>query len=172
MIVLGLGTNMGDRLQNLQRALKLLESRSAVRIDFVSNIYETVPFGVTEQPDFLNMVVVAETDLAPVELLMECLAVEDLLGRVRTLRWGPRTIDIDLLIYDDLQLQLPELTLPHPGIAGRGFVLRPFGDVLPDFRLGNGRSVAEMAEECLSDKPDEVKLWREVRWDSVRKNFV
>ncbi len=169
MIVLGLGSNMGDRLQNLQAALQLLEKRLAVNIVSVSNVYETAPFGVTDQPDFLNMVVMATTGLPPMELLRECLTVENLLGRVRTRRWGPRTIDIDLLIYDEIQLQLPELSLPHPGIAERGFVLIPLSDVWPDLLLGNGRRVVDMADEFLAAKPAEVKLWRKVRQDSGGK---
>lgn len=172
MIILGLGSNMGDRFKNLEEALHLLEIRSAVKIIAVSNIYETAPFGVFDQPDFFNMVARVKTKLTPDELLRECLLVENLMGRIRTQPWGPRIIDIDLLLYDEINLLSPGLTLPHPGIIERGFVIIPLADISPEIILANGQTVAALADDFMADKPDEVRFWRKIRWESDKKGFV
>ena len=172
MIILGLGTNLGKREQNLQQALKLLVADGTIRLDRVSSLYETAPFGVIDQPDFLNMVVSLKTDLSPQELLHKCLHVENELGRIRTRHWGPRIIDIDLLFFDEVQLQSEELTLPHPGILQRAFVVLPLRDLVPSLRLENGRTVMDMALEFEQLGGSGVRIQKKVEWDSVAKCFV
>jgi len=172
MIILGLGTNMGKREQNLQQALKLMTSDGDVEICQMSSIYETVPFGVTDQPDFLNMTVSVQTHLTPQELLHKCLAVEKAMGRIRTRHWGPRIIDIDLLVFEEVQLVSEELTLPHPGILQRAFVLIPLRDIAPTLSLANGRTTTEMALELENLAGPEVHRRKKVAWSSLTKCFV
>jgi para-aminobenzoate synthetase component I len=129
---LGLGGNLGDRLAVLSEALGLLARAPEVRIARVSPVYETKAVGLTDQPDFLNLVVEVETTLTPHTLLDVCLAIEQQLGRVRRERWGPRTLDIDVLLHADLTLSDNRLTLPHPRLHERAFVLAPLADLAPD----------------------------------------
>jgi 2-amino-4-hydroxy-6-hydroxymethyldihydropteridine diphosphokinase len=172
MILLGLGSNIGDREQQLQQALKRLTEHADICIVAISNIYETKPVGDSDQPDFLNMTAMVETSLTPIELLKRCLSVETDMGRVRTRRWGPRIIDVDLLIFNDITLETPELRLPHPEIVNRSFVLIPLNDIAPQLFLSNGRSVGELADACLASEQNEVLLWKKVRWNSGEKCFV
>jgi 2-amino-4-hydroxy-6-hydroxymethyldihydropteridine diphosphokinase len=135
-----LGSNLGDRLAMLQRAVDLLDARPGVDVVRSSRVYETEPVG-PPQPDFLNAVVEIHTDLEPRVLLETCLSVEAELGRVRGERWGARTIDIDLLTYDELAVDEPDLVIPHPRMHERGFVLAPLGELDPDPPLPGGRSL-------------------------------
>ena len=121
---IALGSNLGDRLANLQRAVELLAGRDGVRVLKASRVYETDPVG-PPQPDYLNAVLEIETSLPPARLLEEAQLVERELGRVRTERWGPRTIDIDLLTYGDERIDQPDLQIPHPRMHERAFVLVP-----------------------------------------------
>jgi 2-amino-4-hydroxy-6-hydroxymethyldihydropteridine diphosphokinase len=129
-LYLALGTNLGDRFANLQTAIAALPP--AVRVLAQSPIYETPPWGVTSQPSFLNMVLKGRTSMAPEGLLKHLKRLEIELGRVPTVRWGPRRIDMDILFYDDLIQETPELTLPHPHLYERAFVLVPLADLAPD----------------------------------------
>lgn len=172
MILIGLGSNMGDREKNLEAALRLLEEDRSISIDQISAIYETAPFGVTDQADFLNMVAEITTKLSPYQLLAQCLAVEDLLGRVRARHWGPRVIDIDLLVYDEIQLNEAALQLPHPGIFQRAFVLIPILDIAPqDLRIA-GNPVKNLEEKLALLANQKLHLWKRVRWDSRNKCFA
>jgi len=142
-IYLSLGTNLGDRHANLQSAIGLLGAETEVasgigithdiKITAVSPVYQTAPWGLTDQPDFLNLCVAADTDLSPDDLLTRFKTIETELGRVASHRWGPRLIDIDILFYDDLVMQDEELTIPHASIANRAFVLAPLADIAADF---------------------------------------
>jgi 2-amino-4-hydroxy-6-hydroxymethyldihydropteridine diphosphokinase len=149
---LALGSNLGDRKANLRAAVERLASTRTgnIAIERVSAIYETAPVGVTAQPDFYNLVVEIRTDLPPRELLRECLAVESSLGRVRTERWGPRTIDVDVLWYEGASLEETDLTLPHPRMLERSFVLTPLAEIAPNLLLG-GKTVAVRAGELGSE---------------------
>lgn len=140
---LSLGSNLGDRLENLRAAVRLLVGGApplpalpapagSVRLARVSSVWETLPQGKTDQPDFLNMAVAVETELAPEVLLEHALAVEAALGRVRLERWGPRLIDIDLCHYNDLSMKTDRLELPHPRMAERAFVLVPLLELRSD----------------------------------------
>lgn len=129
-VYLALGSNLGDRLANLQAALAGLPP--AVVLRACSPVYETPPWGYLDQPPFLNQVVKAATDLPPADLLAYLKLLEAQLGRQPTVPYGPRVIDLDLLFYNQLVLESPALTIPHPRMAGRAFVLIPLADLAPD----------------------------------------
>lgn len=128
-VYLGLGGNQGDRLGNLRRAVKLLRELPGVEVEALSAVYETEPQGYREQPEFLNMAVRVCTTLAPLALLRETAQIEEKLARRRTVKDGPRTIDLDLLLYEGVEMGSPMLTLPHPRMRERAFVLTPLRDV-------------------------------------------
>jgi 2-amino-4-hydroxy-6-hydroxymethyldihydropteridine diphosphokinase len=130
-ISLALGTNLGDRFANLLAAFAALPP--AVHVLVQSPVYETPPWGLANQPSFLNMVLKGETDLDPPALLAYLKNMETKLGRQPAVRWGPRLIDMDILFYDELILTTPELTIPHPHLHERAFVLVPLADLDPDF---------------------------------------
>ena len=128
LVYLLLGTNEGDRLRNLQKATKLIEERIG-RIAAISSLYETEAWGGIEQGSFLNQAMSAETALPPEELLVRLKAIEQDTGRVSTLRWGPRIIDIDILLLDDIAYQSPTLNIPHLHLAERRFALVPLAEI-------------------------------------------
>ncbi|MCK4362750.1 MAG: 2-amino-4-hydroxy-6-hydroxymethyldihydropteridine diphosphokinase [Dehalococcoidia bacterium] len=131
-VYLGLGSNLGDRQANLARALKLLGER--LHIELVSSLYETEPVGYAEQPLFLNAVCRAQTELGPLQLLSLVKGIEASLGRVPSFPNAPRPIDLDIILYGDLVMETPELTIPHPRLEDRAFVLIPLLEVGPDLR--------------------------------------
>jgi 2-amino-4-hydroxy-6-hydroxymethyldihydropteridine diphosphokinase len=135
---LGLGSNLGDRLAHLQRAVTLLAAEPGITPLSCSRVWETDPVGGPPQPDFLNIVLRVETRLSPHELLDACRRVESALDRVRDVRWGPRTIDVDILLIDDEVLEEPTLTVPHPRLAERAFVVLPLLELDPDPVLPGG----------------------------------
>jgi 2-amino-4-hydroxy-6-hydroxymethyldihydropteridine diphosphokinase len=138
-----LGSNLGERLTNLRRAVTLLGERPGVTVIRSSRVYETDPVG-PPQPDYLNAVIELDTDLSPHELLHALLDVERELGRIREERWGPRVIDLDLLSVDRQVVDDEALTLPHPRMHERGFVLVPLLELDPDPVLPGGRSIGEL----------------------------
>lgn len=156
-IGVGLGSNIGDRPANILRALALLEERNVLTITAVSPIYRTLPWGFLEQDVFANACALAKTSLDPVKLLAEIKAVETDMGRIETIRWGPRLIDIDILFYGEHALETPDLVLPHKEIFNRAFVLVPLAEIAPDLRLG-GRSIAEAATAA---NLDEISIWED-----------
>jgi len=141
---LGLGSNLGDRLATLQQAADLLGAQPGLKITRCSRVWETEPVGGPPQPDFLNVVVRAEVDLEPLDLLAACHRVEASLGRVREVRWGPRTVDVDVLLIDARTVDDPELTVPHPRMRERAFVLMPLLDIDPDPRLPDGSRLVDV----------------------------
>lgn len=140
---LGLGSNLGDRLEHLRRAVGLLSERG-VRVVRSSRVYETDPVGGPSQPDYLNAVVEVEAPGTARELLDACRSVERELGRVRGERWGPRTVDVDVLTFGDEEIEEPGLTVPHPRMHERGFVLVPLLELVADPPLPGGRRVADL----------------------------
>jgi 2-amino-4-hydroxy-6-hydroxymethyldihydropteridine diphosphokinase len=144
--LVGLGGNVGDVRATLDEAVRRFADGLDVKLIARSSDYRTPPWGVTDQPPFINCAIVVETALSPHALLDRALAVECALGRnrERERRWGPRTIDIDLLAYDDLALNEPDLSLPHPRLFERAFVLLPLAEIAPDRVIG-GRRVREAA---------------------------
>jgi 2-amino-4-hydroxy-6-hydroxymethyldihydropteridine diphosphokinase len=134
VVFLGLGSNLGSRRENIHQALNRLQE-SGVSIQKVSTFIETAPVDIPPEPvqgAFINAVAKAITDLSPQELIKTCQMIESELGRVRTVRNGPRTIDIDILLYDDLKINTPELTIPHPRMREREFVMKPLTEIAPD----------------------------------------
>ena len=143
----GIGSNLGDREQNLQRAIELLSKEEGIDVVAVSELRETEPVGPVAQGPFLNGAVRIETDLDPRELLERLLAIEQRLGRVRSERWGPRTIDLDLLVYGNEAVDGPGLTVPHPRLHERRFALEPLSDLAPSLEIpGKGPISALLAE--------------------------
>ena len=147
-MLLGLGGNVGDVRTTLDEAVALFAEGVKVKLIARSSDYRTPPWGVADQPPFINCAIAVETALSPRALLDRALTVERALGRDRSQeqRWGPRTIDIDLLAYDDLVLNEPDLTLPHPRLFERAFVLVPLAEIVPD-RVIAGRRIADVAAQ-------------------------
>ena len=141
---LGLGSNLGDRRAHLARAVERLNAARGLRVVAVSPIYVTAPVGLADQPDFYNAAVEVLTEQGPGELLDTCQGIEAEFGRVRTVRWGPRTIDLDLLLYADRRTHGGRLLLPHPRMRERAFVLIPLAQIAPDLVL-DGRTIAAWA---------------------------
>ncbi|MCH7737425.1 MAG: 2-amino-4-hydroxy-6-hydroxymethyldihydropteridine diphosphokinase [Chloroflexi bacterium] len=129
---LGLGTNLGDREKNLARAVAALDAGPELTVLRTSNIYETAPWGLTNQPDFLNMAVEVETSLSPHQLLDRVKVLEQTMGRKDGPRFGPRLIDIDILLLGDRVVDEPDLNIPHAGLHLRAFVLAPLAEFAPD----------------------------------------
>ena len=140
-----LGANLGDPAATVRAAFAALANLPESRVARSSSLYRTAPVGIKEQPEFVNAVAELETALAPEALLDQLLEIEQRFGRIRAERNGPRTLDLDLLLYDNQVVELPRLTLPHPRLQYRAFVLVPLADVAPDWRHPVlGRSVVEM----------------------------
>jgi 2-amino-4-hydroxy-6-hydroxymethyldihydropteridine diphosphokinase len=140
---LGLGTNLGDRLENLRTAVALL-GEGGIKVARSSRVYATDPMGGPEQPEYLNAVIEVEAEGSARDLLAVCLAVEDRMGRERGERWGPRVIDLDVLTFGGEEIDEPDLQVPHPRMHERGFVLIPLLELDADPPLPGGRKVAEL----------------------------
>ena len=158
-VFLGLGSNLGDRLENLEKAAKRIGVRCG-QIVKKSSIYETDPVDFLDQPAFFNQVLEIQTDLSPTDLMSECLATERELGRIRDVPKGPRIIDIDILIYDQRQIEITEpvpVIVPHPRMHLRRFVLEPLAEIAPDLVLSTGRTIANVLND-LTDSSRVTKL--------------
>lgn len=147
---LAFGGNLGDPVAAFAAALRGLRAHPAITLGGLSSVYRTAPWGKTDQPEFLNMAALVETTLVPEELLAFCLELERAGGRERGERWGPRTLDIDILTYGEEATDRPGLQLPHPRIAERAFVLAPLAEIAPDRMIG-GRTVAKLLEAVADD---------------------
>ena len=145
---LGLGSNIGDTRANLDAALAGLSDSGPVRVIARSSDYRTPPWGPVPQDDYRNACALVETTLSPRALLDLCLSVERALGRVRDVRWGPRLIDIDVLVYGEEKVEEEGLSIPHPRMAERAFVLVPLAEIWPDAPIGDGRTAAEALVSC------------------------
>ncbi|MFH0964354.1 MAG: 2-amino-4-hydroxy-6-hydroxymethyldihydropteridine diphosphokinase [Planctomycetota bacterium] len=145
---LSIGSNLADRKANLERAVALLKAHPAIRVLRVSSFHETKPWGVTDQPDFLNAAVEIETTLDPHELLDALQATEKNMGRRPAERWGPRLIDLDILLFGDAVIESDRLTVPHPRLDARAFALAPLAEIAPQVRHpGTGATVRSMLEK-------------------------
>ena len=146
---IGLGSNLGDPLAQLRSAVKALAQLPGSRLTAVSRFYRSSPMGPSDQPDYLNAVAMLDTRLGAEQLLDALQAIEQAQGRVRgPERWGPRTLDLDLLLYGAECIDSERLQVPHPGIAERGFVLYPLADIAPELVLPDGRSLRELLAAC------------------------
>ena len=170
-VYLGLGSNLGCREENLARAIRLLASPAGgdsspagdktsheIRLVRVSSVYQTAPWGYEDQPDFLNCVVESQTSLSPGELLRRAQSVEQSIGRQPTVRYGPRSIDVDILLYGRRVVDQPGLQIPHPRLHQRAFVLVPLAELCPHLEHPVSKaSMAALASRV--DGRDGVKLW-------------
>ncbi len=145
---IGLGSNLGDRQGHLDFALARLAELPVSRVAAHSPVYRSRPLDDMEQPDYFNAVAALDTTLPPLELLDALQAIERAAGRERTGHWAPRTLDLDLLLYGEAVIDHPRLTVPHPGIAARDFVLQPLHDLDPDLVIPAAGSLATLLEHC------------------------
>lgn len=159
--VIALGTNMGDRIMNLNQALRHISRLPNLKIIAGSGVYETDPVGKTDQNRFYNAVVLVDTSSSPQVLLGECLGIEAAMGRLRTEKNGPRVIDLDLLLYENYRNESFELTIPHPRILERAFVMKPLSDIFPSGRalgLFFAPSFREVGEKGVDDTGYELVI--------------
>jgi 2-amino-4-hydroxy-6-hydroxymethyldihydropteridine diphosphokinase len=164
---ISIGSNLGDRLEYIREAIKMMKQSKDIEICKASSVYETEPKGYKDQPHFLNMALELETALEPLNLLELLLNIESQMGRERYQRWGPRNIDLDLLLYDDIILNSDKLTLPHPRMHQRGFVLVPLAEIAPKLvhpllKKSVERLLEELSTDSISEKAEsKVKLYSE-----------
>jgi 2-amino-4-hydroxy-6-hydroxymethyldihydropteridine diphosphokinase len=159
---IGLGSNIEDREFHLIGAIRQLNAHPDITVKRCSTIYETDPVGYTEQAAFLNMVICIETELTPALLFDYMLEVEHKLGRTRDIRWGPRTIDLDLLLFGDLMIDTPELLVPHPRMKERAFVLIPLLEIAGQETI---QGFASLTHDLMSrDEKEGVKRWKMINW--------
>jgi len=144
MVYIGLGSNLQDPLLQVKKAIQQLKCLPLANFIAASKLYHTQPVGPIEQPDYVNAVVQLETDLAPAELLLACDTIETQQGRRRLQKWGPRVIDLDILLYGEQVINSAELVIPHPEMKKRRFVLEPLSEIAPDFVLPSGETVNEL----------------------------
>jgi 2-amino-4-hydroxy-6-hydroxymethyldihydropteridine diphosphokinase len=148
-VYIGLGSNQEDSVAHMKGALETLSKDPAIRVKAVSHFYRNPPMGPQDQPDYINGVAELEVDLGPFELLTLLQSIEDAHGRERHgTHWGPRTLDLDILLYDEEFIEDPRLIVPHPGIGKRSFVLKPLSDVAPDLVIPGLGAVQHLLEDC------------------------
>lgn len=150
-VYISLGSNLGDKKRNIQAALAQLAAVEQVEVIKSSSLYRTKAWGYTAQPDFINAVVLAETELQPLALLQILQQIEIKLGRRHDRKWGPRSIDLDILLWDQDIIDRPDLKVPHPYMRERAFVLVPLAEIAPGLMLAGGTKVEEVLEQ-ISDR--------------------
>lgn len=165
-----LGSNQGDRLAVLNEALDALHASDGLKLTAASSFYETAPWGVEDQASFLNLCVIGETNLAPQSLLGATQAIENEMGRVKTIRWGPRLIDVDILYCGDHDFSNDQLTIPHKHMLDRLFVLMPLAEIAPNVVI-RGRRVLDALNQLEVDADDCAKT-RDEKWMPNRSDRV
>lgn len=160
-VYLSIGTNIGERYKNLQHAIRLLRDIEGVVVVRISSVYETAAVGFTDQADFLNIAVYVKTVLSSEEMLEVCQSIETELGRVREFRWGPRIIDLDILLYNYENIETESLIIPHPRMYERAFVLVPLVDITPTPE-NKQLQLAHLTMEQMDGEKEGVVLWRTV----------
>ena len=145
-VYLSIGSNLGDRANNLKLAVEKLNEHPKVTVEKVSSFYETEPVGYTDQPWFYNAAVKLTTSLLPEEFLDFTKRIENEMGRIRTVKWGPRVIDIDILLFNGIERKKEDLTIPHPRMLERMFVLLPLKEIEPDLILPDGKNISKFIE--------------------------
>lgn len=158
---IGLGGNLGDAPATLLRALAALDACTGIRVVAHSPLYRSLAIGPAGQPDYANAVALLETTLTPHELLDALQAIEQAEGRIREVRWGARTLDLDLLLYADQEIRDARLTVPHAELRQRNFVLQPLADIAPDWLLPGGETVLTLSRRASSDG---LQAWPDPRW--------
>lgn len=168
---LGLGANLGEPRRQLESAVEALEGLRRCRLLSVSPVYRSAPLGPRDQPDYLNAAARLDTELSPHDLLTTLQALETAAGRVRGRRWGPRTLDLDLLLYGRERMETPDLTLPHPGIPDRMFVLQPLIDLCGrHFRLPCGAELGTLLDSCPGPAPERQRWTLKPPGDGVDRD--
>ena len=145
---IALGSNLQNPEHQVQQALEAIKSHEEIQFIRASSLYKTAPVGYNNQDDFINAVAEIKTDLAPIELLRNLLSIENTFGRERPFPNAPRVLDLDLLLYDDIAMDSAELTLPHPRMHERGFVMIPLAEIAPKLTIGNHGHADELAAKC------------------------
>jgi 2-amino-4-hydroxy-6-hydroxymethyldihydropteridine diphosphokinase len=163
---LALGSNMGDRFNYLKEAVLLLHEHKEIEVVNTSSVYETDPVGYEDQDAFLNMVIVINTGLSPKELLKFCLKTEAELGRKREIHWGPRTVDIDILLYNQENIETEDLIVPHPRMHHRAFVMIPLLEINEDIHVPMIEKPVKLWVENLPDKKG-VRVWKRKNGEDV-----
>ncbi|QOY37489.1 2-amino-4-hydroxy-6-hydroxymethyldihydropteridine diphosphokinase [Anaerobacillus isosaccharinicus] len=158
-VFISLGSNMGNRLEFLKFGVKCLDENVNISIKRYSSIYETAPVGLLDQADFFNMVVEIETFLTPLELLKYTQEVQKKAGRKFNIRWGPRTLDLDILMYNQENIEMDVLTVPHPRMYERGFVIIPLREIAPSLYFSSVKKTIQQVYQELLDK-EGVRLWK------------
>lgn len=161
---IGLGGNLGDAPKTLCFALEQLAAHAQISITAISRLYRSAPIGPEGQPDYANAVASIRTSLSPIALLDALQAIEQMTGRERLLRWGARTLDLDILLYGEIMMQSERLTIPHAELFHRSFVLIPLAEIAAEHILPNGHKADELAAGC---KRDGLVLWPDSRWPST-----
>ena len=158
IVFLSLGTNIGDRLENLKKSCFLIDKKEEIKIISKSKIYETSPMENLNQEYFLNQVIKVDTEIKPLKLLKIIKNIENNMGRIQIKeRYMPRIIDIDILAYDAILFNNHKLSIPHPKIKSRKFILKPWSDIAPDYILSNGKNTIKELLERLSGRKDKVR---------------
>jgi 2-amino-4-hydroxy-6-hydroxymethyldihydropteridine diphosphokinase len=160
---LGLGSNLGDRQGNIDEAIRRLEATEGIAVTRRSSTLDTAPVGGPEQPRYLNAACEVETALSPHELLRAALRIERQMGRRRTVRWGPRIIDIDILLFGELIIEDADLVVPHPRLAERGFVLAPLAEIAPKLRHPATGEAIEAMFQAIRKTSNDTQATRERR---------
>ncbi|WP_366248429.1 2-amino-4-hydroxy-6-hydroxymethyldihydropteridine diphosphokinase [Terribacillus aidingensis] len=155
---IALGSNIAPREAYLQQAVQMLKEHSGIELKQISTVYETDPVGYEDQDQFLNLVAEVGTSLEPLELLHICQSIEKELGRKRIIRWGPRTVDLDILLYSTENMNVDELILPHPRMHERAFVLVPLAEIAPELLL-EGKKVQEWLDALPAQDVQGVRNW-------------
>ena len=160
-VYLSIGTNIGDREQNLKLALQQLEGKKDVSVKAISSIYETAPVGYVDQPAFLNIALLIETSHSALEMLQICQFVENELGRVREIRWGPRIIDLDILLYNNDNIEVENLIVPHPRMFERAFVLVPLLEIADGYESPQ-LEMAKFSLESMNLVAEGITKWKTI----------
>lgn len=158
---IAIGSNIGDRLQYMRSGIKQIHSHEKIKVENASSIYETNPVGYTDQDPFLNMVIQVKTALGPYELLDELLIIEEKLGRKREVKWGPRTLDLDILLFNQENIESEKLIVPHPRMQERAFVMVPLLEIDSHIKLPG-----IVLQDCFPDR-EGVRIWKQKNGEDV-----
>lgn len=160
-VYLSIGTNIGDREQNLKLAIKMLQGTKDITVKAISSIYETAPVGYINQPSFLNIAVFIQTALSAYETLEVCQSIENELGRVREIRWGPRIIDLDILLFNNENIEVENLMIPHPRMYERAFVLVPLHEIM-QHPLTEQLRLVEASVQSMDLQKEGILKWKHI----------